>query len=78
LRQPSPGYSLAERLARMFPEQALLETTSHLFDVRAFAAGKQCAYVERADVFQHYTAHYDPDEDKTLRTANIVWWNVSL
>lgn len=62
LRHPSPPYALAERLARRFPELAMLETESYLFDVRAFAAAEQCTYAEREHVFQQYSAHYNADD----------------
>jgi len=61
LRHPSPGYALGKRLSELFPERAMIELETSLFNTWAFKQGGHCTIEVRADVHLQYTTTWYPD-----------------
>jgi hypothetical protein len=77
LRHPSPGYALGKRLAELFPDRALIELESSLFNTWAFKQGGHCAIAVRADVHNQYTTTWYPDgttwSSPRCEASTVTW-----
>jgi hypothetical protein len=76
LRHPAPWYALGYRLAEMFPNLAVAEGESGLFDVHAFARDGQCTTEPRAGVYHQYDTEWLPDYG-LHRRARVAWLDVA-
>src|SRR5262249_27743045 len=76
LEHASPGFALGSRLAEMFPELAMVEGESTLFDVNAFARDGKCSIEPRADLYHQFDTVWVPDFG-LLRRPRIAWLDVT-
>jgi AAA+ superfamily predicted ATPase len=76
LRHPAPWYSLGFRLSELFPNLAVTETGSSLFDVEVFARDRQCTIAARPGVYHQFDTEWDPGHG-LYRRARIAWFDVT-
>lgn len=76
LQHASPGWALGRRLSELHPELALVEGTSHLFDVQTFAAGGKCTFELWDSIYHQLESGWYPDHGLRSR-AQIAWLKVT-
>ena len=78
LERRAKAFSLAERLAKLHPERALVETESGYFNVQTFADAGHCTLVPRADLFNQFETSWRGPDDLRTDPKNAwldVTWN---
>jgi len=77
-----PNYELSRRVARLFPNEYILETDSHSFNLREFAKGNRCSIKLRSELYGQFSTQWLPDEGGIVEPKNafmdVQWRDVEL
>lgn len=77
-----PNYELSRRVARLFPNDYILETDSPSFNLREFAKGNRCSVKLREELYGQFTTHWMPEEGGVVDPKNafmdVLWKDAEL
>ena len=79
LHRPSCAipYHMSRQLAILFPEKAIVEGESHLFDVEEFAHAQHCSVEKKASVYSEIESTWEGEEDGIVKRAKNAWLEVT-
>ena len=71
------GYYVSQRLAELFPDKAILQTTDSDFGVEAYAQVGLCTLTPRLFPHGETEIYWDVTEKRITEDAKNVWWEVA-
>lgn len=69
-------YSVSQHLKTLFPNKAMLETDSGLFDVETYAQAGLCTLTPKPLVFNQLESYWQEIEQRLNHTARNAWFEV--
>lgn len=70
------SYHVSRELAELYPDKAIIEGETYLFDLEAYARGNKCEVVRESSVFNQLKADWLGPGKKLRHEAENAWFNV--
>ncbi|HYO90202.1 MAG TPA: ATP-binding protein [Pyrinomonadaceae bacterium] len=70
------SYHVSRELAQLYPDKAIIEGETYLFDLEAYARGNKCEVVKEASVFNELKADWRGPGKQLRHEAENGWFNV--